>query len=71
MIVQKFNSYLHNSMRKYGEKYFIIGTIEECNSLIELNEKEIFWIDNLKPTLNIQNGGKNLKTFHIFHSENE
>ena len=57
---QKFNSYLHNSMRKYGEKYFIIGTIEKCNSLIELNEKEIFWIDNLKPTLNIQNGGKNL-----------
>jgi group I intron endonuclease len=57
---KRFNSHLHNSMRKYGEEYFIIGTIEECNSLTELNEKEIFWIDNLKPTLNIQNGGKNL-----------
>jgi group I intron endonuclease len=61
-----YNSILHNSIRKYGSKYFIIGELQKCDSLSELNQKEIYWIDKLKPNLNIQKGGKNKG----MHSEN-
>ena len=54
-----YNSILHNSIRKYGDEYFTIGEVESCSSLEELNEREIYWINETKPSLNIQRGGKN------------
>jgi len=55
-----YTSRLHNSMRKYGKEFFIIGEIEKCNTPSELNEREIYWIDKLKPPLNIQRGGNSV-----------
>jgi group I intron endonuclease len=35
----------HNALRKYGEEAFTYEVIEECNSLEELNEREVYWMD--------------------------
>ena len=39
-------TYLYNAMRKYGIDKFIIEILEECTDDI-LNDREIFWIDQL------------------------
>lgn len=49
---------LHNAMRKYGTQNFIIEIIDTATNLIELNEKEIYYIDILKPCYNILPGGQ-------------
>jgi hypothetical protein len=54
---------LHKALRKYGLENFIIEIIETCNSLDELNEKEIYWISffksvNNKFGYNLDSGGK-------------
>jgi group I intron endonuclease len=65
-----YNSILHNSIRKYGSKYFIIGELQKCDSLSELNQKEIYWIDKLKPNLNIQKGRRdNGKKYKVKHTD--
>jgi group I intron endonuclease len=38
------NNYLYSSIRKYGKENFTIEPIDEANTIIELNEKEIYWI---------------------------
>ena len=40
---KKDNTYLHNSIRKYGIENFTVETLEEC-SVEELNSKEIYYI---------------------------
>lgn len=42
------NTILYNSMRKYGEDNFTIEQIDQANSQIELEEKEIYYIDYYK-----------------------
>ena len=49
---------LHNSMRKYGIENFIIEILDTATNLNELNEKEIHYIDTLKPYYNILPGGQ-------------
>jgi group I intron endonuclease len=44
--VQKYNMYLHNSIRKYGKENFKIELIEECTPE-NLHEREVFWIKEL------------------------
>jgi len=49
---------IHNAMRKYGVENFIIEILDTATNLNELNEKEIHYIDTLKPYYNILPGGK-------------
>lgn len=49
------NTYLYKSMRKYGIENFSIEIIEETHSL---DEREIFWIESLKPEYNMTKGGE-------------
>lgn len=56
---------IKRALHKYGIKNFKCEIIEECDSLEELNEKEIYWIsklDVLNPEIgyNIANGGNKL-----------
>lgn len=50
--------YLHNAMRYYGFMNFEIEKIDEANNKDELNEKEIYWIEKLKPQYNMHAGGR-------------
>lgn len=36
------------AIKKYGKKHFIKETLEICETIDELNKKEIFWIEYLK-----------------------
>lgn len=49
---------LHNAMRKYGVENFIIEILDTATNLDQLNEKEIHYIDILKPYYNILPGGQ-------------
>jgi group I intron endonuclease len=49
---------LHNSIRKYGVENFTIEILDTATNLNELNEKEIHYIDTLKPYYNILPGGQ-------------
>lgn len=59
------NTYIGNSIRKYGKENFILKIIEECNSINELNERELLWIIELKTLFpngyNLRPGGNNSK----------
>ena len=37
--------HFHNALKKYGEEAFTYEVIEECDSLEQLNEREVYWID--------------------------
>lgn len=49
---------LHSAIHKHGRNNFSIELVEECSSLEELNEKEEFWIGELKPDYNLCPGGQ-------------
>lgn len=53
-----------NSVKKYGEENFIRETLEVCKSLEHMNEREIFWIEELKANFKKypECGGMNLVT---------
>lgn len=48
---------IHQAIRKYGVDNFAIEVLVKCSSLEELNNKEIEYIANLKPSYNIHHGG--------------
>ena len=52
-------SYLHRALRKYGKNNFSISIIED-NIFCEktLSEREIYWIEKLKPEYNMTLGGE-------------
>src|ERR1035437_2151866 len=59
---------LRRAIERYGKNNFKKETIEECNSLEELSQRELFWIDNLNSTnkkigYNIAKGGLGGDTF--------
>ena len=54
--------YLKKAIEKYGKENFSCEIIDECNSIEELNEREIYWIDKLNSRIksigyNISKGG--------------
>ena len=49
---------LHNAMRKYGVKNFYVELLDTATNLNELNEKEIHYIETLRPYYNILPGGQ-------------
>ena len=50
------NSIFKKAIRKYGENAWIIEQLDTANSLEELKEKEIYWIDKLKTYAFDENG---------------
>lgn len=56
-----YDTYLHRSIRKYGEENFYIEIVEECDQHT-VYEREMFWIKHLNtksPTgYNLHDGGK-------------
>jgi group I intron endonuclease len=46
------NPYLQNAWNKYGERNFNLEVVEFCKDY-ELNDKEQYWIERLKPEYNI------------------
>lgn len=59
--------YIKAAINKYGKENFHQEILEWCNSLEELNEKEIYWISKLDSTnkqigYNICEGGNNYRT---------
>ena len=53
----KSQTYLHRSIRKYGEDNFTVCLLDEANCITELNQKEIIWIEKLSPKYNMTKGG--------------
>jgi hypothetical protein len=67
-------------MRKYGDDNFFIVELDEAVSLIELNEKEMIWIEKLKPSYNMTKGSDGgdtsqspnfIKSMKKYHSNKE
>jgi group I intron endonuclease len=54
---------LNKAIKKYGKENFVKEIIECCNSKQQLNEREIFWILELKPIYNIAIGGSGGDTY--------
>ena len=50
-------TYLHRAIRKYGQDNFYQELIEEVDDECLLNEREIYWIENLSPNYNMTKGG--------------
>jgi len=48
---------LKRAIQKYGRNNFQKEVLEYCETKEELNEREIFWIEKLKPIYNIAKGG--------------
>jgi group I intron endonuclease len=64
---------INRALVKYGKENFIREIIENCLSEIELNEREIFWIEELKSTdkmvgYNITKGGDGGNTRLMYDS---
>ena len=53
----KSQAYIHRAMRKYGVENFTFSILEQVESPDVLNEREIYWIDDLKPKYNMTKGG--------------
>ena len=70
----KADSYIGNSIRKYGEENFSREVIEECGTSEQLNEREIFWIAHFnckQPNGYNQTDGGDKPTFLDHHHEEE
>ena len=50
------NTYLYKSMRKHGFENFCIEILEETN-IIDIDSREIYWIEELSPHYNMTKGG--------------
>lgn len=50
-------THLYRSMRKYGKENFIIESLEQIHDDNLLNERECYYIENLKPKYNMTKGG--------------
>ena len=58
-------THFYNAIRKYGEEKFKWFIIEKCKNIKELNEREIYYInefDSLNNGYNLKHGGDN-KTY--------
>jgi len=56
-INNKSAAHIHRAMRKYGIENFQFSVIEKVEKSELLNEREIFWIEQLKPKYNMTKGG--------------
>jgi group I intron endonuclease len=49
--------YLYRAVKKYGWDKFEISVLEKIDDLSKLNDREIFWINELSPEYNLKEGG--------------
>lgn len=49
--------YLYRAIKKYGWDKFEISVLERIDDFEKLNEREIFWINELNPEYNMREGG--------------
>ncbi len=49
---------ISNIIKSDKKKYLITGVIEYVDNVNKLNEREIYWIEKLKPKLNLTKGGE-------------
>lgn len=56
-INNKSQAYIYRAMRKYGVENFEFTVLERVQFSEFLNEREIFWISELKPKYNMTKGG--------------
>lgn len=61
---QKCETHLHRSIKIYGESNYRVELLEEINDISELNSKEIYYINLMKPELNMTKGGEGGSTTH-------
>lgn len=54
---QESQQHLYRAMRKYGIDNFIFTILDTAENSIELNEKEIYWIQKKSPIYNMTKGG--------------
>ena len=64
---RKKPSKVQKQIIQYGKENFSVILLDECKTPEELDEKEIYWIEKLNPSLNQLPGGRRNKLFH--HSE--
>ena len=57
-------TYLHRAIRKYGEINFTIEEVETQLPQEQLDEREVFWIQELNPPYNMTSGGEGGETHH-------
>lgn len=71
---EKYNSILHDAMRKYGVDNFSFNIVEEAPNDL-LNEKEIYWISFYNTKIpngyNLTDGGDGTKGFSRLQSDEE
>jgi len=61
----EIQTHLYRAIRKYGDHNFSVSPLEENISSDILNEKERYWISELKPSYNMTDGGDGGLTFSI------
>ena len=70
---KEYNSVLHRAMRKYGYENFSYEVLAECNTLEELNQQEIYFINTLNTLVpngyNVASGGNNGSYPHTLESK--
>lgn len=59
--------YLYRDIKKYGWQKFEISVLERVDDVLLLNEREIFWINELNPKYNMKDGGDCARGWH--HTE--
>ena len=71
--LHRVETYVERAIAKYGIDKFEVSVIEECATLEELNEREIYWIsfyDCIRPKgYNICTGGRNGSPGHTLSTE--
>lgn len=50
------DTHFHRAMRKYGKENFLVEELEHCDES-NLNDREKYWISELKPSYNMTVGG--------------
>lgn len=64
---RKKPSRVQRQVIQYGKENFSIILLDECKTPEELDEREIYWIGKLEPSLNTLGGGRKNRLLH--HSE--
>ena len=57
--LQNSKQAIHKAIKKYGKDKFIFELVKYCNNIVELNQEETYWIEQIKhlPNYNMVPGG--------------
>jgi group I intron endonuclease len=60
---RKTNYIINQAVKKYGKENFIVEQIDKAETYNQLLQKEIYYIDKLKPDYNMTKGGQGIVGF--------